>query len=139
MNRALVALVILVLTLLACRVTPSTLPDRVELYPSATPNATQTALVIVEQITTTPEPTQTPNIIVLTQTPNELVGFCVSALVAVHLRPSPSVSNYPIQVITNGTELVDLGGRSEDGQWAFVALGQSQGWVNLDYLERDCG
>lgn len=125
------ALVVLALGILACGG-----QSNVELlrFPTPTTNS-PTPLVVVQEITSTPAPTQTPNVIVLTQTPNELGTFCVSALVAVHLRPSPSTENYPVQTIPNGTEVVDLGGRS--GNWIFVELGTQRGWVNGDYLT-DC-
>ncbi len=102
------------------------------LYPTVTPNATQTPVVI--QITTSPIP-MTPALVIVEviQTPN-FSRLCVSALVAVYLRPSPNDQNYPITVIPNGTELIDLGGRS--GQWMFVELGDKQGWVHGDYVQR---
>ena len=130
----LVALGVLALGVLSCRLTPAE-PRELGLYPTATTNATQTPLVVVW--TGTPNATYTPNaptIIVLTQTPNS-TSLCVSALVAVHLRPSPNADNYPITIIPNGTLLTDLGGK--DGNWIFVQFGDKQGWVNMNYIG-DC-
>lgn len=97
-----------------------------------TPNATQTPIVMFQEITTTPNATQTPNVVILTQTPNALVTLCVSANVAVYLRPSPNDDNYPILPLPNGSELSDLGGRS--GKWLFVSYKDNQGWVLGDFL-----
>ncbi len=118
--------------LVGCRLTPSKPIHDVGLYPTPTFLPTQTALVV--QITTTALPTASPNVVVVSPTPDALGEFCVTAPEAVYLRPSPNVDNYPIQELLNGSKLGDLGGRSEDGKWAFVALGESQGWVNMSYL-----
>lgn len=112
------------LAMLACG---AAAPRRLELYPSPTPNATQTPMivevqsspvVVVVEVTVSSTPTGKP---------------CVNAAVAVHLRPSASDQNYPIMVIPNGTELRDLGGRSE--KWMFVQIGDKHGWVHGDYVQ----
>jgi len=95
------------------------------LYPTPTPNATQTPVVV--QITTT----AVFVVVEVSQTPNA-AKLCVNALVAVHLRPTPNDNNYPITVIPDGTQLADLGGRS--GKWMFVQLGDRQGWVHGNYV-----
>jgi hypothetical protein len=127
--RILLAVLVLVLVSLACG---GQAPRReLNLWPTATPNATQTPIVvevvetqvIVVEITPTPAPTQA------------VEKMCVSATVAVYLRPSPSDQNYPITSLPNGAELIDLGGR--DGSWLFVQYGDSQGWVNEGYVG-DC-
>jgi hypothetical protein len=83
--------------------------------------------------------TQTPFIGEITSTPQptaEVLAKCISADVAVHLRPSPSTENYPIEALANGIEVKDLGGRS--GKWWFVVVGDKQGWVDSNYLG-ECG
>lgn len=97
------------------------------LYPSPTFIATQTPILV--QITTTPILV----VVEITTTPDAPSVLCVNALVAVHLRPSPNDQNYPIMVIPNGTQLVDLGGRSD--KWLFVEVGDKQGWVHGDYVD----
>lgn len=128
----LIALGILALGALACGGQTTNSDERFAFW-TVTPNATSTPLVVVH--TSTPLPTYTPNeptVIVLTQAPNELGTLCVSALVAVHLRPSPNAVNYPIAPVPNGEKVTDLGGRN--GQWIFVQYGDKQGWVFRDYL-----
>ena len=95
------------------------------LYPTLTPNATQTPVVV--QITTT----AVFVVVEVSQTPNA-AKLCVNALGAVYLRPSPNDQNYPVMTIPNGTQLADLGGRS--GKWIFVQLGDRQGWVHGNYV-----
>jgi hypothetical protein len=124
------AIFVLVLGVLACG---QTTPRQLSLYVSATAEIAVSPLVV--QVTTTPNATQTPNVVVISATPAALGVFCVNAPVAVHLRPSPNAENYPIMAIPNGTKLLDLGGRS--GKWAFVELGDKQGWVNGAYVG-DC-
>jgi hypothetical protein len=123
--RKVLAISILVLAMLACG---GTAPRELVLYPSPTANSTQTPYLV--EITTTPLPTQTPVIILVTP---EAGSLCVSALEAVHLRPSPDDDNYPITAVPNGTELIDLGGRS--GSWYFVSLGTEQGWIHKNFLQ----
>jgi hypothetical protein len=91
---------------------------------------TQTPVVV--QITTTPPLTYTPIVKVVTETPRPTEKMCVDALVAVHLRPSPNESGYPIMVLVNGAVVEDLGGRS--GEWIFVRYIEAQGWVFEEYL-----
>lgn len=105
-------------------------PQRdLNLYPTVTPAVTQTPAVVEVQVS--------PEVIVIevTVTSTPIGKLCVNAAVAVHLRPSASDQNYPIMVIPNGTELTDLGGRSE--KWLFVQVGDKQGWVHGDYV-RPC-
>lgn len=116
--------VALVFTTLACG---SQTPRRLELYPSETPNPTQTPFVlevtkeVVRQVTNTPEPTEST------------VLLCVDASESVYLRPSPSTNNYPITSLPNGEQVVDLGGR--DGDWMFVRWQDKAGWVNDKYVK----
>jgi hypothetical protein len=67
------------------------------------------------------------------------VGKCavVTASETVHLRPSPNTTGYPIEVLANGVEVVDLGGRVENdlGTWWYVNVGKNQGWINGKYLD----
>lgn len=110
----------------------NTAPRKLSLYPSATVEfvPTQTERVVIWTQTAAASPT--PKVIVVSETPVVAGEFCVSALVAVYLRPSPNLKNYPITEIPNGTRLKDLGGR--DGNWAFVEFGDKRGWVHEDYL-----
>lgn len=130
MNRALVALVVLGLALLAC----SGMGDLVVTVTPAPTNApTETELVALVTPSATPEiPTETPN---ASPTP-ELVGVStctVSANVAVWMRPSPSTENYPIVELPNGTLVEDLGGKS--GDWLFLRWEDKEGWVRSGYVE----
>lgn len=118
----------LAITILACG---STTPRRLNLYPSPTVLPTQTERVVVW--TSTPLSTYTPIVKEVTSTPKPEY-LCVTAVETVHLRPSPSIQNYPIKVLKNGARLTDLGGRS--GNWAFVSNGEEQGWVHQKYLEQ---
>lgn len=134
MKRMFLVLAVLAVSNLACRTSPAT-PRVLVLYPSATPNATQTPIVQtvvntrVVQITTTPVPT-------FTSTPTHPVRqLCVSATETVYLRPSPGTDNYPITQLANGTKVTDLGG--QDGNWKFVEVKSQRGWVNEKYL-KDC-
>jgi len=130
MNRLILLFGFLALGVLACG---STEPrPKLNLYPTVTIIPTQTPRFIVW--TQTPNATYTPVVVVVSPTPNSKT-LCVSANVAVYLRPSPSSENYPITSIPNGSSVRDLGGRS--GDWYFVALGDVQGWVNSEYLN-DC-
>jgi hypothetical protein len=95
--------------------------------PSLTPSVANTLTPTV--------PTQTPFIVVISQTPEptkHVLAKCVQADVMVHLRPSANTSGYPIEVLANGERIVDLGGRV--GKWWFVSHGSNQGWVDSDYL-----
>lgn len=127
MARLFIALGVLAVLSLACG---RQAPRRLELYPTVAALPTQTERVIIW--TQTPDATPTPFVLVVSATPNADV-FCVSALVAVYLRPSPNSDNYPIVEIPNATQVKDLGGRV--GNWYFVALGEKQGWINSEYLE----
>lgn len=119
--------VVLALLALACG---SQTPRRLELYPSPTSNPTQTPFVVevtkevVRQVTTTPEPTETPE---------STVFLCVSAEESVYLRPSPSTANYPVAALPAGDRVEDLGGR--DGVWMFVRWEDKTGWVNQAYVK----
>ena len=128
-NRLIVATLLLVVASLACRLSP-TEPRELNLYPSPTLVATQTPIFV--QITTTPPATTTPIVIVATSTDELAATFCVSAVDAVHLRPSPATTNYPIVALPNGEKVEDLGGRS--GKWWFISVGDKQGWVDSGYL-----
>lgn len=130
MKRILLAIVVLAVVTLACATGAGT--PKPSLYPSPTAELTQTPFVL--QITTTPMDTATPLVVVVSETPSGS-RLCVNALVSVHLRPSPSTENYPITVIPNGMQLVDLGGRSE--KWLFVQFNDMHGWVHADYVG-DC-
>lgn len=130
MTRVILAILALVLASLACATGPTT--PRPSLYPSATPEITQTPFIV--QVTTTPLDTPLPVVVEITTTPSTS-RLCVNALVAVHLRPSPSNENYPVMVLPNGAEVTDLGGRS--GKWMFVQYADKQGWIYGDYVG-DC-
>jgi hypothetical protein len=91
---------------------------------------TQTPFIVVH--TTTPVYTYTPIVKEVTSTPKP-VYLCVVADVAVHLRPSPSIDNYPITPLSNGTKLMDLGGKREE--WIFVQYGELSGWVRSEYTK----
>lgn len=123
--RLIFATLALAVIALACG---GTAPRKLNLYPSPTPNPTQTPYV--KEVTTTPENTTTPVVIVVTLEPSS--HLCVDASVAVHLRPSPSNENYPITVLVNKTVLEDTGSRKEN--WAFVRYGELSGWVNTKYV-----
>lgn len=129
MKYPILALVMLVTLSLACGGTVSR--RQLELYPSATVEATQTPYIVVH--TATPNATYTPLVVVVSATPNAPIMLCVSANEAVYLRPAPNADNYPIVPLPNDTRLQDLGGR-KDG-WVFVALGTRQGWVNGKYIK----
>ena len=109
---------VIVLATVGCRLSPSE-PRELNLYPSPTVLATQTPIVVIH--TSTPLPTLTPVYIQITNTPEQVLAKCVLANVAVHLRPSPSTENYPIQVLANGQKVTDLGGRTS--KWWFVSVG----------------
>jgi biopolymer transport protein ExbD len=127
MNRAVMAVVLLVLVSVACRRGET---ERVNLFPSPTPDATQTPVYVqvtqVVQITVTPQPTAKP-------TMTRQIKLCVTAIETVYLRPSASENNYPVTTLTNGVEVVDKGGR--DGEWIFVEVGDKQGWVYAEYIK----
>src|SRR5687768_8546147 len=89
----------LALLVLACRTGSS--ERKLNLYPSPTVEVSQTPVVV--QITTTSVYTYTPIVKVVTETPRPTEKMCVDALVAVHLRPSPNESGYPIMALANGT------------------------------------
>lgn len=125
-NKAL-AVGVLALAIIACG---SSAPRRLNLYPSPTVLPTQTERIVVW--TATPLSTYTPIVKEVTSTPNPEY-LCVTATVAVHLRPSPSSDNYPVMVLPNGARLTDLGGRN--GNWSFVSYGDKSGWVNSDYTK----
>lgn len=104
---------------------------KMNLYATSTVQASQTPYVIViTETPNAPDPTQTAAIIVVTETPNSL---CVSAASTVYLRPSPNTDNYPVTVIPNAATVNDLGGRN--GVWAFVRYKSYEGWVNSEYIK----
>lgn len=134
-GRLIVATLLLVVATLACGGNGAPETRKLNLYPTETIVATQTPVVIVAEITTTPPATMTPIVIVATVTQNATT-FCVDADVAVYLRPSPATTNYPIMPLPNGSIVADLGGRS--GNWYFVRYEDMQGWVFSDYLMSVC-
>lgn len=114
----------LVLANIACGGQSNIQPISFANTPTSVPTealATQTPFFV--EITTTPLPTLSPT---------EVLAKCVKADVLVHLRPSPNTSGYPIEVLANGRQVVDLGGRV--GKWWFVSVGKNQGWVDSNYL-----
>jgi hypothetical protein len=127
MNKTVMAVSILAVSVLACG---TSTPRKLELYPSPTVLPTQTERVVIH--TSTPLSTYTPIVKVVTST-SEPGYLCVTAVDTVHLRPSPSVENYPVMVLSSGARLTDLGGR--DGNWAFVSTGKERGWINLDFVK----
>lgn len=120
----------IVLAMLACGGQSDVKPISFANTPTPTSTkvlATQTPYIV--QITITPLPTLTPT---------RVLAKCVQADVTVYLRPSANTSGYPIEVLANGEQIVDLGGRV--GKWWFVSHGSNQsnqGWVDSNYL-RDC-
>ena len=84
------------------------------------------------------KPTQTPFVVVVTSTPQnptpspEALFLCVVADKAVYLRPSPEATLYPLDPIPSGTQVLDTGTRK--GNWVFVQIGDSKGWINMEYL-----
>lgn len=129
MKKYLLIIPILILVSLACgRSTPRELPS---LYPSQTPNATQTPIVI--EITNTPENTQTPEFIYVVQTSTlPSTTRCVIATEAVYLRPTPSTDNYPVAPLPKGSKVILSG--SVNGSWVFALFGEKSGWVQSNYL-----
>lgn len=131
MNRITLMIIVLILASLACSTSPAT-PRTINLYPTVTGEVTQTPLVVV--ITQTPNPTTTPVVVIVTQTKETgtVKYLCVSASEAVYLRPAPNKTYSPIDPLPNGTKVIDT--VSRDGNWAFVTVGERSGWVNLNYL-----
>lgn len=128
------ALNVLALAILACGSSVES-PDRqatlrAALYPSPTPDATQTPVLVevtkVVQITVTSQPTAKPS-------PTRQIKLCVTAQEAVHLRPSPDAIGYPIAELKNGSEVTDLKGRK--GEWLYVEVEDKRGWVHEKYVE----
>lgn len=128
-RRVILALGVCALGVLACG---GTVRRELILYPSETPNASQTPLVV--QITTTPNATHTAIVVVVSETPNAL-AMCVTADEAVYLRPSPNADDYPIEPLTKGTKVLLTGGMF--GLWVHVEVGVSSGWIRVEYLG-DC-
>jgi hypothetical protein len=128
-KKAALGVFILALGVLACG-SSDPLP-KMNLYATVTVEVTQTPLIIV--ISETPNATQTPAVILVTETPNAL---CVYAIEAVYLRPSPSIDNYPVTAVPNAAKVYELGGKS--GEWIFVRYGTFDGWINSSYI-KDCG
>lgn len=128
MNRTVMAGSLLVMALLACGQPAEEWQSRGWTVTPSPFSPTQTPAIV--QITTTPASTYTPIVKVVTETP--LGSLCVSATVAVHLRPSPSDENHPVSTLLNGTVVEDLGGR--DGVWWFVEYGELSGWVHSSYV-----
>jgi hypothetical protein len=124
MRKLILLLLLTVLVLAACE---RTTPRHLDLFPTATVPPTEVSPV------PTSEETQTPNVVIMLVTPTSLGVICVNASVAVYLRPSPSNEFYPLLVIPNGAEVVNLGGRSR--KWMFVQYGDATGWVHGDYLD----
>lgn len=123
------ALGVLVLGVLACG-SRDPMP-KMNLYATSTVQASQTPyIVVITETPNAPDPTQTAAIIIVTDTPNSL---CVSATSTVYLRPSPNTDNYPVTVIPNAAIVEDLGGRN--GAWTFVGYKNYEGWINSDYLK----
>lgn len=124
------AQIVLVLAQLACGSSAPRPP--IVLYPSNTPATTQTPVLvhITQQVTVLAQAT------VLVQTTPTPRRLCVLAQEAVYLRPSASETGYPITPLPNGTEVYDLGGRSEG--FYFVKLSDNrQGWIYEKYIG-DC-
>lgn len=120
---------ILILSLAALACGGSATRRTLILYPSPTANASQTPYVVKE--------TAPPLVMTVVVTQTEISNtLCVSASVAVYLRPSPGGDYYPIVALPNGARVNDLGGRS--GSWLFVRYQRYQGWVNGRYLG-ECG
>ena len=126
MNRVVMAVAFLVLVSVACRRGET---ERVNLFPSPTPDATQTPVLVevtkVVQITVTQQPTAKP-------TMTRQIKLCVTAQEAVHLRPSPDTEGHPITVLKNGSEVTDLKGRK--GEWLYVEVEDKRGWVHEKYV-----
>jgi hypothetical protein len=125
------AVTALVVAQLACAAPADRGP--VVLYPSATPNATQTPVVVtvVAQVTVVAHQTVVAQV---TTTPRG-DKYCVTAEETVYLRPSPSTDNYPVVALAHGAVVAHLGGRN--GDWMFVQYEDKTGWVNKDYIG-DC-
>ena len=121
---------VLVMATLSCMT--NTPKRQLVLYPSPTSEATQTPILV--EITTTPVPT---TYVVITATPEPTksvvsIHLCVSAEKSVNLRPSANDDGYPILQLSNGDEVIDLGGRNEN--WYYVQYRDKQGWINSRYL-----
>jgi hypothetical protein len=137
LSKAFLGLIILVLANLACSgmddIVFTVTPTFANTPTSVLPTITLTPTEVLAKDTQTPEPTQ--------EVADVSVGkiWCVSAVETVHLRPSPNTSGYPIQVLANGEQITDLGGRVENelGTWLYVSVGKNQGWINEKYLG-DC-
>ena len=136
MNQIFIAFLILVLAMLACgNPAPEYVLRGWTVTPSMEVLPTQTPYVVTQEVVMEQLVTGTPIYIEITNTPEPVAELCVLADVAVHLRPSPSTQNYPIEVLANETKVQDLGGR--DGKWWFVSVSDKQGWVDSNYLA-DC-
>jgi hypothetical protein len=101
------------------------------LYPTPTVAATQTPIYMEVEVPVT-QVVEKKIVVEVTPTPQATGRLCVSATVAVYLRPSPSDDNYPIMPLPNSSVLTDLGGR--DGDWLFVQFSDKTGWVNGSYV-----
>lgn len=133
LHKVLIGLTLLVLATLAC----SGMGD---LVITVTPTFANTP---IPSETLLPLITEAPTEVLANITPTleatlESVGKCaaVTASETVHIRPSPNTSGYPIQVLANGEQITDLGGRvtNELGTWWYVSVGKIQGWINGKYL-----
>ena len=134
LHKALIGLTFLVLANWACSgmgdivvtVTPTTVLANPESTQAVFPTIEPTATEVLANDTPSPEPTQ------------QSVGKCVvvTANETVNLRPSANTSGYPIEVLANGVQVTDLGGRveNEEGTWLYVSVGKNQGWINGKYL-----
>jgi hypothetical protein len=93
--------------------------------PTQTPVVVQETVVVVAQQT----------VVVVAQVTPTPANLCVVAQEAVYLRPAPNSDFYPIDPLTNGTEVLLTG--SKDGDWVFVIVGVRSGWVKSNWLG-DC-
>ena len=132
-SRIALAICVLALAILACgNPAPEYVLRGWTVTPSEIANATQTALVVFVEITNSPEPTQTPALVIITQTPNALATLCVTAKETVYLRTQPNTAYDAIAVLPNGAEVENTG--TVAGFWYFVGYQDKKGWVHSAYL-----
>ena len=133
MKRIMIALLIVVLGILACgNPAPEYVLRGWTVTPTKFVDATNTPLVIYVEVTNSPEPTQTPELVIITQTSNAVVTLCVTASDAVYLRPSPDATYYPLKPLVKGTVVIYKG--THNGEWKFVEVEDGAGWINSEYL-----
>lgn len=131
MRQWLYVILVLVVVQLACRQESSD-GKRIDFSQPTVVVPTQTAVVVHETVEATVV-VQSTVVVQITPTPARL---CVVVQETVYLRPSASEIAYPIQPLPDGTELFDLGGRSNG--FYFVKLSDNtQGWVYSKYIG-DC-